>query len=323
MDRRQCLAAIVLAAAVSAPRQVLADDYPSRLLRIVVGFPPGTATDVATRVVAEAIAQRLGQPVITENRPGASSNIAAKAVATSTPDGYTIFVGTVANTINAAFPNATASDLSRDFTPVAMIGTVPNMLVVNPSLGVSTVEQLVAAAKAKPGEITLASSGHGTSPHLSGELFATMAGIKLLHVPYRGSAQAVTDLLGGQVQVMFSPAPSVLPHIQSGALTALATTGAKRTELAPELPTLQEHGFKDFESSVWFGFLLPPGTPSGVVDKLRGATDAALDLPDVKKQFRMQGIDAVRLGPDEFAAYLRSETRKWAGVIRAAGIAAP
>jgi tripartite-type tricarboxylate transporter receptor subunit TctC len=322
MDRRQCLAGMLLAATAIAPLEVQAQDYPSRLLKVVVGFPPGTATDVATRVVAEAISQRVGQPVITENRPGASSNIAAKVVATSPPDGYTIFVGTVANTINAAFPNSTASDLSRDFAPVAMIGTVPNVLVVNASLGVSSVEQLVAAAKAKPGAITFASSGHGTSPHLSGELFAAKAGIKLLHVPYRGSAQAVTDLLGGQVEVMFSPAPSVLPHIQSGALTALATTGAKRTELAPDLPTLQELGFKDFESSVWFGFLLPPGTPAPVVEKLRSATAAALDLPEVKKQFHVQGIDAVRSGPDEFAAYIRSETSKWAEVIRTAGIAA-
>jgi tripartite-type tricarboxylate transporter receptor subunit TctC len=321
MDRRQCLTGVLLTAATMLSRGATAQDkYPTRLIKVVVGFPPGTATDVATRVVAEALAQRLGQPIITENRPGASSNIAARAVATSAPDGYTIFVGTVANTINAAFPNSTMSDLAKDFAPVAMLGNVPNVLVVVPSLGVSSVDQLVAAARAKPGEITFASSGHGTSPHLSGELFASKAGIKMLHVPYRGSAQAVTDLLGGQVQVMFSPASSVLPHIRAGALKALATTGAKRTELAPDLPTLQELGFAGFESSVWFGFLLPAGTPPDVVAKLRSATDAVLDQPEVQKQFRTQGIDIIRSTPDDFARYIRSETRKWAELIRATGI---
>ncbi len=320
MDRRQCLAAM---AAAIVPLDVYAQDkYPSRLIKLVVGFPPGTSTDVATRVVAEALAKRVGQPVITENRPGASSSIAARAVASSEPDGYTVFVGTVANAINAAFPNASGPDLTKDFTPVAMIGSVANVLVVNPSLGVSSVPELVAAAKAKPGAITFASAGHGTSPHLSGELFASRAGVRMLHVPYRGSAQAVTDLLGGQVQVMFSPASSVLPHIRAGALKALATTSAKRTELTPDLPTLQELGFTDFESSVWFGFLLPAGTPPAVVARLRSETEAVLDLPEVQAQFRTQGIDIVKSTPDGFASYLRSETSKWADLIRSAGITA-
>lgn len=323
MDRRQCLAAGLFVAAIIVPLGVSAQDkYPTRPIKVVVGFPPGTATDVATRVVAEALAQRLGQSVITENRPGASSSIAAKAVAASTPDGYTVFVGTVANTINAAFPNASVPDLAKDFAPVAMIGNVPNVLVVNPSLGVSSVQELITAAKAKPGEISFASSGHGTSPHLSGELFAARAGIKMVHVPYRGSAQAVTDVLGGQVQVMFSPASSVLPHIRSGALKGLATTSAKRTELAPDLSTLQELGFKDFESSVWFGFLLPAGTPSDVIATLRAVMDVVLNSPSVQAQLRMQGIDVVKLAPDEFARYIRSETNKWAELIRVAGIVA-
>jgi tripartite-type tricarboxylate transporter receptor subunit TctC len=310
-------------AAAIVPLDVYAQDkYPSRLIKLVVGFPPGTSTDVATRVVAEALAKRVGQPVITENRPGASSSIAARAVASSEPDGYTVFVGTVANAINAAFPNASGPDLTKDFTPVAMIGSVANVLVVNPSLGVSSVPELVAAAKAKPGAITFASAGHGTSPHLSGELFASRAGVRMLHVPYRGSAQAVTDLLGGQVQVMFSPASSVLPHIRAGALKALATTSAKRTELTPDLPTLQELGFTDFESSVWFGFLLPAGTPPAVVARLRSETEAVLDLPEVQAQFRTQGIDIVKSTPDGFASYLRSETSKWADLIRSAGITA-
>lgn len=320
MDRRQCLATL---AAVIAPMSAPAQErYPSRLIKVIVGFPPGTSTDVATRVIAEALAKRLGQPVVTENRPGASSTIAARAVASAEPDGYTIFVGTVANAINTAFATPNAPDLTQDFAPVAMIGSVANVLVVNPSLAVATVPELIAAAKAKPGVITFASAGHGTSPHLSGELFASRAGIKLVHVPYRGSAQAVTDLLGGQVQMMFSPASSVLPHIASGALKALATTSAKRTELTPDLPTLQELGFADFESSVWFGLLLPKSAPADIVNRLSDEIRRLLDLPEVQTQFRTQGIDIIRSTPDGFAQYIRGETNKWAELIRTVGLTA-
>ena len=321
MDRRQCLAAMSLAvAATISPTAWAQGGYPSRPVKVVVGFTAGSVTDVAARAVAEALSHRLGQPFIVDNRPGAASNIAAKAVTTSPADGYTLFVGTVANTINAAFPNATPPDLAKDFVPVTMIGSVPNILVVNPSLGVASVDQLIRAAKAKPGQIAFASSGNGTSPHLSGELFSSMAGIKMLHVPYRGSTPAVTDLLGGQVQVMFSPASTVLPHIRAGKLKALATTGAKRTAIAPDLPTVEELGLKGFETSVWFGFLLPVGTPPDVVAKLQTATQAALDQPDVQNLFRAQGIEVVKSTSDEFARYIRSETSKWAKVIQAAGI---
>jgi tripartite-type tricarboxylate transporter receptor subunit TctC len=319
MKRREWLAVLCCAASVTGT--VWAEGtYPSRPVKVVVGFPPGSATDVATRAVSEALARSLGQPFVVDNRPGAASNIAAKAVATSPADGYTLFVATVANTINAAFPNASSPDLAKDFVPITLIGSVPNLLVVHPSLGVSTVEELIAAAKTKPGQIAYASSGTGTSPHLSGELFSSMAGVKLLHVPYKGSTQAVTDLLGGQVQMMFSPASTVLQHIRAGKLKALASTGAKRAAIANDLPTVDELGLKGFETSVWVGFAAPSGTPPDVVSKLDSATQAALDSPAVLEQFRAQGIEVIKSGPDDFTRHIRSETSKWAEVIQTAGI---
>lgn len=321
MDRRHCL--LWLAAAAAAPTPARAQGaYPARSVRVVIGFPPGSATDVATRVVADSLARRTGQAFVVENRPGAASNIAARAVSSAAADGYTLFIGTVANTINASFPNSTAADLSRDFVPVAMIGSVPNMLVVHPSLNVSNVDELVRLARSRPGDITYASSGNGTSPHLSAELFSSMAGIRMTHVPYKGSSQAVTDLLGGQVQLMFSPASTVLPHVRTGKLKGLATTGATRAAVAPDLATIAELGMKGFETSVWFGVVAPPGTPAEVVSRLNAAVNAALDAPDVQEQLRANGIDAVKSLPEDFARHIRSESAKWAKVIQAAGLKA-
>lgn len=320
MNRRECLATLSMAASAVATGAWAQATYPSRPVKLVVGFPAGSATDIAARAVGDALGRRLGQAFIVDNRPGAASSVAAKTVSATAPDGYTVFVGTVANTINAGFPNSTSPDLAKDFVPVTMIGNVPNLLVVNPSLGVGSVNELIQAAKARPGQIAYASSGNGTSPHLSGELFCSMAGVSMLHVPYRGSTPAVTDLLGGQVQVMFSPASSVLAHIRSGRLKALASTGAKRAAIAPELPTIDELGLKGFETSVWFGLLLPPGAAPELVTRLHGATQAVLDLPEVQEPFRAQGIEIVKSGPEQFTRHIRSETAKWAKVIQAAGI---
>jgi tripartite-type tricarboxylate transporter receptor subunit TctC len=319
MDRRHCLLALATVAATPLPAWAQGA-YPARSVRVVIGFPPGSATDVATRVVAESLARRTGQAFVVENRPGAASNIAARSVSSAAADGYTLFIGTVANTINAGFPNSTAADLSRDFVPVAMIGSVPNMLVVHPSLNVSSVDELVRLARSRPGDISYASSGNGTSPHLSAELFSSMAGIRMTHVPYKGSSQAVTDLLGGQVQLMFSPASTVLPHVRTGKLKGLATTGATRAAVAPDLATIAELGMKGFETSVWFGVVAPPGTPAEVVTRLNAAVNAALDAPDVQEQLRANGIDAVKSSPEDFARYIRSESAKWAKVIQAAGL---
>jgi tripartite-type tricarboxylate transporter receptor subunit TctC len=318
---KRCLLGLLVVATIALPSSVLARDiFPSKPVKILVGFPAGSSTDVAARVLAQRLGQTLGQQFIVDNRAGASSNIAARSVATAAPDGYTLFVGTIANTINVSLQPGVSVDLAKEFVPVSMIGSVPNLLVVHPSLGVATMEQLLVKAKAEPGRITYASSGNGTSPHLSGELFNYMAGVRMLHVPYKGSSPAVVDLLAGQVVTMFAPASSVLPHIRSGKLKAIATTGSKRSESLPDLPTVEELGLKGFETSVWFGLNAPVGTPQEVVDRLNVAVQAAQDHAELKLQFKNQGIDIVRANPSEFSTLIDNETNKWARLIKSAGI---
>lgn len=318
---RRLLCALAAAALVPAAF-AQSEAYPSKPVRLLVGFPAGSSTDVAARAIAQRLGPLLGQQFIVENRAGASSNIAARAVATAPADGHTLFVGTIANTINATLQASSSVDISKELLPVAMMGSVPNLLVVHPSLGVDTVEQLIAKARAEPGRISFASSGNGTSPHLSGELLAHMAGVRMLHVPYKGSSPAVVDLLAGQVLSMFSPASTVLPHIREGKLKALASTGLKRASSMPELPTVDELGLKGFETSVWFGINAPRGTPAAVIDKLRQAVQAAQDSADLQAQFKAQGIELVRAGPNEYASLIRNETDKWARIIKAANVQA-
>lgn len=322
MNRRSILATALATLAIGTlPITGSAQtSYPDRSVKIVVGFPAGSSTDVAARAVAQKLSALTSRQFVVENKPGASSNIAAEQVARATPDGYTLFVGTIANTINPSFLGNLPFDFIKDFAPIGMIGSVPNLLVVHPSLKVSTFAELVSAAKSRPGEIAYASSGNGTAPHLSGELFASKAGIKLLHVPYRGSSAAVTDLLAGQVPMMFSPASTVLPHIRSGKLRALATTSAKRSTMAPDLPTVAELGLARFETSVWFGLVAPAAVPTDIVNKLSGLLNAALDSSEIQAQFSAQAIDVVKAGPDEFSRHIRSETEKWAAVVQGAGI---
>ena len=315
-------AGFVMAAAMAlAPLAATAQDaFPSRPIKITVGFPAGSSTDVATRVMANNLADTLGQSVVVENKPGASSDIAARQVAGSPPDGYALFVVTIANAINTSSKSASFIDVTRSFAPIAMMGNVPNVLVAHPSLKVKTVPELIAAAKAKPGGITFASSGNGTSPHLAGELFASMAGVQLLHIPYRGSSPAVADLLGGQVAIMFGPASTVLPHIQAGKLEALGVASAARTATLPTVPTIAEAGLKGFDSSVWFGLAAPVGTPEAVTRKLAEAVQAAVNATQVKAQFQAQGIEPVDAGPAQFGRYIGTEVDKYAKVMQAAGV---
>jgi tripartite-type tricarboxylate transporter receptor subunit TctC len=302
--------------AVSAASQT----YPTGPVRVVVGFPPGSSADVAARVVSNQLAQILGTSVVVENRPGAGSNIATEAVARAPGDGYTLLMGTVANTINQSLHPDLKFNFASDFAPIALVGTVPNLLVVHPSVEAKSVADLIALAKAKPGTLTFASSGNGTSPHLSGELFGEMAGVKLVHVPYKGSSQAVVDLVAGRVSLMFSPASTVLPHIKSGKLRALASTGLAKANAMPELPTLSESGLGGFDTGVWFGLLAPAKTPPAVIERLARATAQARDSAELKSQFASQGIDLLQGGPKEFGDYIGQEIAKWAKVIKAAGV---
>jgi len=295
-------------------------DYPSRPVRIVVGFGPGSAADLTARVVAQRLSRTMGQQFIVENKPGGGSTVAADQVVRGSKDGYTLFMGTVANVINGVMQPNLAFDFSRDLAPIVYATSSPNVLVVHPSTGVNNVKELIAVLKAKPEQVFYGSSGVGTSPHLSGELFNMMAGTKMVHVPYSGSAQAVTDLLAGRTQVMFSSASTVLQYVESGQLKALASSEATRASAAPDLPTVAEAGLPGFDTSVWFGFMGPTGLSQEVIEKLSRAIDEALGNDEVTKPLRAAGLDIKGGTPEAFGAFIASETTKWNGVVTAAGL---
>ena len=296
------------------------DPYPIKPIRIVVGFQPGSSSDVAARIVAQRLGRVIGQKVVVENRAGASSAIAARAVAGSLPDGHLLFFGTVANVINSAANSPADVDLARDLLPVALVGRVPNILVLNPDLGVDRLDDFIKRVKARPGEIAYGTAGNGTALHMAAALFSVMADVRMLHVPYQGSAAAITDLLAGRTAVMFAPVSSVLPHIRTGRLTAIASTGSVRSSIAPDLPTLAELGLTGFESTVWFGILAPLGLSARSESILASAIREAVGAPEVQAQFKANGIETSILILADFAAYIRSETDKWARVIESQGI---
>ncbi len=294
--------------------------YPIKPIKIIVGFAPGSSSDVAARVVGDKLGQILGQSVIVENRPGGSSSVAAKQVSLSPPDGYTLFLCTVANVINTVAKGSSEVDLYKDLSAVSMIGSVPNMLVVHPSLGANTVNELTQLLKAKPGEIAYASAGNGTALHMAAMLFSMMADVKMIHVPYQGSNAAMSDLIAGRTTVMFVPASTVMQYVNTGKLKALASTGLKRTFVAPDIPTLNEQGLAGFESTVWFGLMSPLGTPEAIEKTLNKAIDLAIQSPEVQAQFKTLGIDSTYLNNKDFLAYIKSENDKWAKVIKSSNI---
>ena len=292
------------------------ETYPTRPIRLIVGFAAGSSGDVAARIVSHKLGDLLGQTVIVENRPGASSMIATDYVARSAKDGYTLLFATIAATINTTLMPGKGANFEKDMAPIVLVGSIPNILVVNPNLGVNNVKELIALAKQKPDELLYGASGLGSGPHLATELFKQMAGIKMTGVLYPGSGQTVMDLISGRIQVMFSPASTVLAFIKDGRVRALATTESKRTNAAPELPTISEAALPGYDTGLWFGILGPAGMPKPIIDKISNATNSALKDPDVLKQLTTQGLDARGGSPEEFALFIKTETDRWARVIR-------
>ena len=315
---RRSLAAGVAALATAAAGQAAAA-YPEQPVRVVVGFPAGGTTDVVARILTQAMGEDLKQSFVVENRPGAGSNIGAELVSRATPDGYTLYMVAVTSAINHTLYKNLSFDLTKDFDPVALAAKVPNLLVVNPAVKADSVKSLVELAKSQPGKLAFASSGSGTSIHMAGELFKMQAGIDVLHVPYKGSSPALTDLIGGQVQFMFDNMPSAWPHVQAGKLRALAVTTGERSATAPNLPTMAESGFADFDVSSWFGLIAPDGTPPEVIKTLNDSARKVLARPDVKKRLADLGAVAQDTTPEQFGEFIRAEVEQWGKVVQASG----
>jgi tripartite-type tricarboxylate transporter receptor subunit TctC len=318
--RRRFLHLAASAAALPfAPHLAKAQAYPSRPVRLVVGFPPGGPTDIAARPMGQWLSERLGQQFVIENRPGAGSNIGTEAVVRASPDGYTLLLAYSSNAINATLYDRLNFNFIRDIAPVASISRETTVMVVNPSFSAKTVPEFVAYAKANSGKINFASGGNGTPPHVVGELFKMMAGVNLIHVPYRGGAPAVTDLLGGQVQVMFASPSISIEHVRAGKLRALAVTTATRSEALPDVPTVGDF-LSGFEASVWLGIGAPKNTPSEIIDKLNREINAGLADPKIKARFADLGSTVLPGSPADFGELIAEETEKWGKVIRAANI---
>ncbi len=297
-----------------------AQGYPSKPVRMVVPFPPGGTTDILARAVGQKLSEAWGQQVVIDNRPGAGGNIGTDIVAKAPADGYTLLMGTVGtHAINASLYAKLPFDPIKDFAPVALVASVPNVLVVNATIPATSVKELIALAKSKPGQLNFASSGNGTSIHLSGELFKSMTGTSILHIPYKGSSPALTDLIGGQTNMMFDNLPSSMGHIKSGKLRALAVTSAKRSPALPDVPTIAEAGVAGYEASSWFGVLAPGGTPKEIVAKINADIVKALGVPEIKERLSSQGAEPVGNTPEQFAAYIGTELVKWAKVVKDSG----
>lgn len=297
-----------------------AQTFPTRPVKLVIGFAAGSSADVSSRILADELSRQLGQPVVIEIKAGATSNIAGDSVAKAEPDGYTLFLGSVANVVNKVTRLNAAIDLGKDLKAIALICAVPNILVVNPTVKATSVAELIALAKAEPGKLNYGSAGPGSMPHLSGELFNVMAGVKVVHVPYKGTAQAAQDVVGGSLQMMFSPSSTVLGLIEGKQLRALAWTIAKRGPALPDLPTVSEAGLPGFDTSIWFGLNGPAAMPDAVRDRLAAGVDKAMRSDTVAKAFRVQAIEPLVAGPAEYARYIDTETTKWADVVAKAGL---
>jgi len=299
-----------------------AQDYPNRPIRMVVGFPPGGGTDVVARILMPPMSELLGQPIVIDNRPGATGTVAAGQVAKAPPDGYTIMMGHVS--VNAIAPSLFSNlsyDVLKDFAPIAIAAAVPHLVVVHPSMQVSSLKELISYLKTQPGKLSFPSAGNGSMPHLAGEIFKSLAGVQVMHVPYKGSGQSMQDLLGGQHLVAFDTMPASSPHVRSGKLRALAVSSAKRVASFPDVPTAEEAGLPGYQVTTWYGLFAPAGTPPAIVNRLHADTVKAMQTPDTKAKLDGIGADGtVSRSPEEFAAQVRADTARYSKIVKDIGL---
>jgi tripartite-type tricarboxylate transporter receptor subunit TctC len=318
--RLACSATLLLTVCHAA--QAYAESYPARPIRFIVGFAPGGGNDILARMVGQKLTEQLGQSVVIDNRPGAGGNVGAELVSRALPDGYTILMMSSSHPIQGLLKRGLTYDPIRDFSPVAQLANYPYLLVVHPAVKAKSVMELVALAKSRAGQLNFVSSGNGSGSHLAGELFRIASGAGIVHVPYKGTAQAITDLLGGRVQLMFSPMPAVLPQVKSGHLRALAVTGRKRSPALPDMPTVAEAGVASFEVSPWYGVLAPARTPRAIVTTLNAKIQLILKMPDIGERLAMEGAEPVASTPESFARLIHDEYAKWSKVIKQTGLTA-
>ena len=322
IDRRKLLGLMASATVFPATSRIaIAEAYPSRPIRLIVGFTAGAASDVIARLFARGAGPVVGQQIVVENKPGAGSSIAAQYVARAPKDGYTLFLPALSTLTNEIVnPSSPPLDIRKDFAPIAQLAEGPFFLSVNPALGVQSVADFVALARSKPGELTYASVGAGSLPHLCGVLFERQAGIKLVHVIYKGSPESVTDLIAGRIAMSFVIGSSIIGQINAAQVTALATTGTKRASVLPAVPTMAEAGIPDFNANLWLGLLAPVGTPQPIIAVLADAAREAMHAADAVDSLHKQGYEPLDVGPDEFAAHIRDDITRWSEVVRAAGL---
>jgi tripartite-type tricarboxylate transporter receptor subunit TctC len=317
---RRIAAALIALLAIGAA-DARAQGYPNKPIKFVVAYPPGGAADILARLIGQRLSERLGEPVVIDNKPGAGTAIGTDLVAKSAPDGYTILMGTVSShAINPALNTNVGYDPVRDFQPISLVASLPFVLVVNPSVPATSVQELIALAKAQPGKLNFSSAGNGTSNHLAGELFKSLAHVDIVHVPYRGSAPALADVVSGQITMMFDLTLTSLPQMQAGTVRGLAITTPKRSPLAPNLPTVAEFGVPGYDVDAWFGVFAPAKTPAAIVKRLNAETVAIMRQPDMAQKLAAQGAAPLTSSPEEFATYVKSEATKWGKVVKDSGM---
>src|ERR1043166_7006733 len=328
MKRREWLSvayksSLVLATALMASAAPLqAQTYPTKTIRFLGGNPPGGGSDIMARSVSQRLSEGLGRQVVVDNRPGANANIAAEAAARSAPDGYTMVLISAPHAVSKALYRNLAYDLERDLTPIALIGTVPHALIVHPSLPARSVKELIALARARSGQLIVASAGVGATDHIAAQIFASMAKVKYVHVPYKGTAPAMVDLVSGQVAAIFASMPSAVPYVRNGRVRCLAVTGAKRAQVMPEIPTIAESGLPGYELTTWYGIMFPAGTPREIIARMNTEINRVTTLPDVRERLAAVGAEALGGTPDDYGAVIKSDVARFTKLVKDAGIQA-